>query len=115
MILADGLLKKISEAKEISARNPYGREKFKFRCLALPVMAGNTYPMTKDCSGGMIRRVQIIPFGKKFGSDEADPTLFLTIWENELLGILNRSFQGLQWLRKRGGFEVPEEFRIAYA
>lgn len=48
VILADGLLKKISEAKEVSARNPYGREKFNFRCLALPVMAGNSYPTTRS-------------------------------------------------------------------
>ena len=112
--LADGFLKKISEAKEISARNPYGREKFKFRCLALPVMAGNTYPMTKDCSGGMFRRVQIIPFYKKFGTDEADPTLFPKIWEHELSGILNRALQGLQRLRKRGGFDVPKDSQTAF-
>ena len=36
--LDDGLLKAISEAKEMSARYAYGERHFKFRCLALPVI-----------------------------------------------------------------------------
>ena len=47
VILDDGLLKKISEEKTISARHAYGRRKFNFRCLALPIMAGNNYPLTR--------------------------------------------------------------------
>jgi len=50
--LDDGLLKAISEAKEMSARHAYGERHFKFRCLALPVMAGNHYPTTSDNSHG---------------------------------------------------------------
>jgi len=111
--LADDLLKKISEAKEISARHAYGRRKFKFRCLALPIMAGNTYPLTNDSSWGMVRRAQIIPFDRIFTPEEADPNLFPEIWKKELSGILNRSLEGLQRLRKRGGFKMPEDCEMA--
>lgn len=111
--LADGLLKKISEAKEINARHAYGRRKFKFRCLALPIMAGNTYPLTTDSSWGMIRRAQIIPFDRIFTPEEADPNLFPEIWKKELPGILNRSLEGLQRIRKRGGLKIPVDCEIA--
>ncbi len=110
--LADGLLKKISEAKEISARHVYGR-KFNFVSRALVVMAGNSYPKTRDVSRGMIRRANVFPFDNAFdknmddGKDKDDPTLFPAIWENELSGVLNRAVEGLTRLRKRGGFEVP--------
>lgn len=110
--LADGLLKKISEAKEISARHVYKR-KFKFKCLALPIMAGNTYPLTNDSSRGMIRRAHIIPFDRIFAPEEADRKLFPEIWENELPGILNRSLEGLQRLRERGDFHMPEDCKMA--
>ena len=111
--LADGLLKKISEGKEINARHAYGRRKFKFRCLALPVMAGNTYPLTNDSSWGMVRRAHIIYFDHIFTPEEANPNLFPGIWEKELPGILNRSLQGLRRLRKRGGFKMPEDCKRA--
>ena len=111
--LADGLLKKISEGKEINARHAYGRRKFKFRCLALPVMAGNTYPLTNDSSWGMVRRAHIVYFDHIFTPEEANPNLFPGIWEKELPGILNRSLQGLRRLRKRGGFKMPEDCKRA--
>lgn len=111
--LADGLLKKISEAKEISARHAYGKRKFNFRCLALPIMAGNTFPLTRDCSWGMVRRAHIVPFDRVFGPEEANPNLFPEIWEKELPGILNRSLEGLRRLRKRGGFKMPEDCEMA--
>jgi len=109
VVLADGLLKKISEAKEMTARHAYGREKFNFRCLALPVMAGNHYPQTRDVSGGLVRRAKVIPFNKVFDADEADPTLFPRIWKDELPGVLNRALEGLQRLRQRGEFLDPED------
>ena len=107
LVLADGLLKKLSETKEMSARNPYGRQKFNFTCRVLPIMAGNSYPQTKDLSLGMFKRAHVIPFDRIFSKEEADPKLFEKIWADELPGVLNRSLQGLQRLRERGGFDVP--------
>ena len=107
VVLADGLLKKLSETKEMSARHAYGRQKFNFTCRVLPIMAGNSYPQTRDLSFGMLKRAYVIPFGRIFSKEEANPKLFEKIWEDELAGVLNRSLQGLQRLRERGGFEVP--------
>ena len=113
--LADGLLKKISESKMISARHAYGRRNFNFRCLALPVMAGNTYPLTNDVSHGLVRRAQVIPFDRIFTPQEADPGLFPAIWESELPGVLNRALDGLRRLRQRGGFKSPKDCEKAKA
>ena len=105
--LDDGLLKTISEAKDLTTRHAYGRDSFKFRCLALPVMAGNHYPSTSDSSHGLRRRAMVISFDRKFGPEEADNDLFPKIWETELPGILNRALKGLARLRKRGYFKLP--------
>jgi putative DNA primase/helicase len=108
--LDDGLLKKISEAKEMSARHAYGERKFKFRCLALPIMVGNSYPTTTDTSHGLRRRAMVIPFDKRFEGD-ADQHLFPKIWSTEMSGILNRTLQGLKRLRQRGGFNFRSTAR----
>jgi phage/plasmid-associated DNA primase len=100
------LLKTISEAKDLTTRHAYGRHSFKFRCLALPVMAGNHYPSTADSSHGLRRRAMVIPFDRKFDK-EADKDLFPKIWNTELSGILNRALEGLARLRQRGDFELP--------
>jgi putative DNA primase/helicase len=107
--LDDGLLKAISEAKEMSARHAYGERHFKFRCLALPVMAGNHYPTTSDNSHGLRRRAMVIPFDRQFGPGEADKDLFPKIWQSELPGVLNRALQGLARLRQRGSFLLPAD------
>ncbi len=109
VVLDDGLLKKLSEAKAISARHAYGRRKFNYRCLALPVMAGNSYPLTKDVSYGLVRRAQVIPFDRTFAAAEANPRLFPAIWESELPGILNRALEGLTRLRQRTEFKPPDD------
>jgi putative DNA primase/helicase len=111
--LDDGLLKKISEAKEMSARHAYGERKFKFRCLALPIMVGNSYPTTTDTSHGLRRRAMVIPFDKRFEGD-ADQHLFSKIWSTEMSGILNRTLQGLKRLRQRGGFKLPVDCEKAF-
>ncbi len=107
--LDDGLLKAISEAKEMSARHAYGERHFKFRCLALPVMAGNHYPTTSDNSHGLRRRAMVIPFDRQFGPGEADKELFPKIWQSELPGVLNRALEGLARLRQRGDFMPPAD------
>jgi len=111
--LDDGLLKKISEAKEMSARNAYGRKKFRFRCLTLPVLAGNSFPYTADNSYGLRRRAMVIPFDKVFEDDEVDAELFQKIWEAEMPGVLNRALEGLQRLCERGAFQLPVDCKRA--
>lgn len=111
--LNDGLLKKISEAKDMSARTPHGRKKFRFRCLALPIMASNSFPHTADNSYGLRRRAQVIPFERIFGKHEIDTELFEKIWATEMPGILNRALEGLQRLSERRNFKLPEDCQRA--
>lgn len=112
-VLPDGLLKKISEGKTMSARHAYGRRKFNFVNCALPIMAGNSYPRTHDVSNGMLRRAQIFPFDHVFTKDEIDSTLFPAIWADEMPGVLNRALEGLKRLVQRKSFDVPQACRVA--
>jgi putative DNA primase/helicase len=110
LILGDGLIKKLSEEKAVTARRPYGRMKKEFISIALPVMAGNHYPTTKDISTGMQRRTFVIPFDRVFGPDEQQPDLFEHIWQNERSGVLNEVLAGLTRVVKRGfKFDQPQD------
>ena len=106
--LNDGLIKKLSESKLVSARHVYGR-KFTFRSLALPIIASNDYPNTHDISHGMIRRVHVIPFDRQFTPTEDNKELFPSIWDEEMSGVLNRALAGLQRLLERGKFLEPAD------
>lgn len=107
--LNDEMVKKLSECKLLSARHPYGRKKFTFRNLALPILSSNGFPKTDDISPGMIRRAFLIPFDRQFKPDEDNKGLFPYIWDHEMPGVLNRALQGLQRLMMRGGFKEPED------
>lgn len=107
--LNDEMIKKLSESKLVSARHPYGKKKFTFRQLAMPILSSNGYPNTDDISTGMMRRAYVIPFDRQFTPDEDNKALFPQIWETEMSGVLNRAIQGLQRLIERGGFLEPED------
>lgn len=108
--LDDGLIKKISEKKTLSARRAHGRKKVNFVCRALPIMAGNSLPRTIDISHGMLRRAQVIPFDRVFKQKEQDLTLFPSIWDSEMPGVLNKALSGLKRLRDRGNqFDPPAD------
>jgi hypothetical protein len=62
----------------------------------------------------------VLPFDRTF-RDDADPTLFPTIWETEMAGVLNRSIEGFSGnnkninLRKSVTFVTPlSRTRIKY-
>jgi putative DNA primase/helicase len=110
--LDDGLLKTISEQKALTARHAHARS-FNFRCLALPIMAGNDFPTTSDNSHGFRRRAMVIPFKRKFSQVEADSDLFPNIWKTELPGILNRALEGWARVRERGHFVPPADCVVA--
>jgi P4 family phage/plasmid primase-like protien len=103
--LPDGELKKISEAKPITAEHKYGPT-FDFVVRSVPVLLCNNNASLADVSHGMARRLMVLPFDRTF-RDDADPTLFPTIWKSEMAGVLNRSIDGLQRLLKRGHFDMP--------
>jgi len=103
--LPDGELKKISEAKPITAEHKYGPS-FEFVVRSVPVLLCNNVASLADISHGMARRLMVLPFERTFRHD-ADPALFPTIWKTEMAGVLNRSIDGLQRLLARGRFEMP--------
>ena len=92
----------------MTAEFKYGGN-FEFVSVVLPVLLCNNYPNLSDLSHGMLRRAHILPFDRVFEGAERDDTLFPHIWKHELSGALNRALQGLQRLRKRGGFQTPND------
>jgi putative DNA primase/helicase len=109
--LPDGELKKISEAKPITAEHKYGPT-FDFVVRSVPILLCNNVASLADVSHGMERRLMVLPFDRTF-RDDADPTLFPTIWKTEMAGVLNRGIDGLQRLLQRGHFDMPIAVRRA--
>lgn len=108
-IIPDGLLKKISETKPLSARQPYGKQSITFLNTAMPIMVGNHYPLCEDLSQGLLRRAMVIPFRRQFKLHEQDTSKFEHIWANEMPGVLNRAIEGYQRVVKRKRFDPPQE------
>ena len=106
-ILPDGLLKKLSERKLLTGERKF-KDHFNFVSSVAVLLLANNSPATKDISHGLIRRVRIIPFDRRFvpGQDEKKE-LFPRIWKNELPGIVNLLIISLKNLKKRGDFLEP--------
>jgi len=104
--LPDGLLKTISEGKEMSGEHKF-KDRFMFVCRVVPILLCNKYPNLTDLSVGMQRRAMVIPFARTFTPEEVDRELFERIQKNELSGVLNMALAGLKRLRKRGEFLLP--------
>jgi P4 family phage/plasmid primase-like protien len=110
LLLDDGLIKKLSEEKAVSARGAYGRMKKTFVSKVLPIMAGNHYPSTNDISPGMQRRTYVIPFERKFDMSEQNADLFAKIWKTQRAGVLNRFIEGyLRFLKRGCKFQEPQD------
>ena len=105
--LPDGILKTISEAKEVTGEYKY-KSPFNFTVRTVPVLLCNNIPSLADLSHGMLRRLQVIPFDRTFTGDDKDADLFDRIWANELPGVLNRALRGYQRLLERNSsFKIP--------
>jgi putative DNA primase/helicase len=113
--LPDGILKTISEAKEVTGEYKY-KPSFNFTVRTVPVLLCNNIPSLADLSHGMLRRLQVIPFDRTFTGDDKDATLFDRIWVNELPGVLNRALRGYQRLLERNSsFKIPDAVQKATA
>lgn len=102
-VLNDDILKKLSEAKELRARQLYG-QKFTFRNCATVFLAANNWPQTRDLSDGMMRRAYGFPFANRFKHDDNRKERII---RDELPGALVKALEGLRRLRERGTFDVP--------
>ena len=107
-VIDDGMLKKISEGKLMSGSMKYGQE-FSFLYRAAPVLIFNNSPKLADISDGMRRRLNILPFKRKFSDTEDDPLVFERIWHDELSGVLNHILGGMQRVLQRKCFSAPDE------
>jgi P4 family phage/plasmid primase-like protien len=99
--LPDGILKTISEAKEVTGEVKF-KDSFNFVVRTVPVLLCNNIPSVADLSHGMRRRLMVIPFDRTFTDEEKDPDLFDRIWKKELPGVLNQALAGYRRLLKRG-------------
>lgn len=114
-LLKDEGVKMLSENTKMEC-NPKGKDKFNFMYGGNLIMCSNGFPATRDLSHGMIRRANVIPFNKQFtkedaqGNNKADIDRLDNIIRNpkEMAGILNFMLEGLQRLRNRGRFLIPE-------
>jgi P4 family phage/plasmid primase-like protien len=113
--LNDGVLKKIAENKLINTRRVRSTHGLTFRSMAMPLIAINGAPMLDDTSHGISRRLQVIPFERRFTKAEINPQLATQIIETELPGVLNWMLNGLCALRARGAFDPPAECEVAKA
>lgn len=104
--LPDGDLKTISEEKILSGDIKY-RSPITFKCRTVPMLLCNGVPSLADLSHGMLRRLVVIPFNRRFTAKTADPTLFTRIGQNEMAGVLNRALEGYGRLVQRGRFQLP--------
>ncbi len=111
--LPDGMLKKLSEEKQLTGERK-GKDPFTFRSRVIPVLLFNNAPSVADISHGLRRRIQVIPFDHEFKEGvDLDRTLFTRIVANELPGVLRRALEGLERIRKRGRFKIPDDVRAA--
>jgi P4 family phage/plasmid primase-like protien len=104
--LPDGILKMISEAKEATGQAKF-KPDFNFIVRTIPMLLCNNVPSLADLSYGMLRRLMVIPFDRRFTGEDKDTTLFENIWAKEMPGVLNRALNGYARLIRRGHFDAP--------
>lgn len=106
--LDDGLVKRISEEKEVQT-DVKNADELKFMSRAFFLINSNHWPRTKDITDAFRRRALVIPFTFNFEEHGvADDRKQQRMLAEEMPGILNRFISGLRRLRARGDFDVPQ-------
>ena len=102
----DSVFKATVSGDQIEADHKFGRP-FKFSPICKLVFALNNMPRVDDKTDAFFRRLIIIRFNKCFSELEQNKNLKFELLE-ELDGILLWSLEGLERLRERGYFSLPE-------
>ncbi|WP_186150771.1 phage/plasmid primase, P4 family [Burkholderia gladioli] len=102
--LDSGMIKLMTGDRRMSIRNNYGPARDILLEFVL-LMVTNFLPNVAANDNGIWRRIQIVPFNRKFGPDEIDPNLIEKL-RAEASGILNVLLDGAaDYLR--GGLRIP--------
>lgn len=108
-LLPDDWMKKLSEAKLVTANPKFGKT-FEFVARATPVILANTWPSTSDMSHGLRRRIMVFESNHRLLASERNPQHRTIILRDELPGVLNNLIAGFQrFLRRGSNFDVPLE------
>lgn len=112
-MLPDDWLKKLSEAKQITADPKFGRA-YNFTARCVPVILTNGWPSTNDLTEGLRRRAMVFESNYVLSDADKDPRDRNRILDQELPGVLNRMLAGFQRFLQRGQrFDTPAECVIA--
>lgn len=121
-LLPDGLLKKIAEAKPLTAERKF-EGAFTFVAQVVPIILANSWPRSRDLSRGMQTRAQVLYLPRSFkraeecASDDPDrqrPELWETVYAKELAGVVNVLVRAVYRLKERGSFLQPESAKRAF-
>lgn len=96
------LFKSLVTGGEVQARKLYC-DSYSMKTKAKIIMACNDLPNTTDTSHGIMRRLLIIPFRRKFTEANRDVRLREKLYE-EASGIFNRTLEGLDRFLASGQF-----------
>lgn len=109
-VIDDEKIKEYADNKVMQA-NPKGKDRFNFMYSAGLIVCSNHLPKTTDNSHGFARRVNVVPFNAQFSktnSQDFDRKAKILGDPEEIAGILNFMLEGLQRLRSRGRFDIPQ-------
>ena len=103
-------LKAYSGGDRIQIRPMY-RQPYSINPTAQLLFAVNTLPHISDTSWGLLRRISIIPFNRRFDSDSNDPDMLeKLVGNNGLAGIFNWMLEGLDRVKRNNyQFSVSKE------
>ncbi len=105
-VLPDGQLKRLSEAKRITA-NPKGANEFNFVSRAVPMILSNHWPPSRDTSLAIRERAQVVDFTHYIAPYERDEAARCMILQDELPGILNHWLAAYGSVKVNNGFTIP--------
>lgn len=102
---AEEQLKAISGGDRLTIDVKYGAVQ-NVPATARLLFVTNEMPTFFDRSGGLARRLVIIPFNRQIPREQQDPKLVRKL-HAELPGIFNLAMAGLKALQARGAFDIP--------
>lgn len=108
--VAEEILKAMASGDKIQVEFKY-QSSFSVKPTARLIFATNELPRFADRSGGIWRRVLLLPFDVTIPPERQDPHLARTICETELPGIFNWAVDGLQRLHRNTLFTEPDASR----